>query len=682
MAARENATLTLSQIAELAGVRPSAVSNWRKRFEDFPQPVATAAGGRDVFPLRATEDWLTRHERIDPNRTSERLLFQVTNLLRGRMPADAGIQVFASAIALTAVLPLASTDEEPSAAARVDLAARRDAKMLDVFAPLLELDTRTATEVLAIADGIDSDERADVFEWALARRSRFIETRTSDDLIALLVSVIGRPRSVLDPAAGEGGLLAAVAENEPAAKLFGQEINDAAWRTAVQRFLLRGLEVDMLLGDSLLEDRFADLRVDAVLCDPPYNLKNPLLSLPPWDEALVAPWASFAASRARTTDLLWLEQALGHLAEDGLAYVLLPAGALFRGARERDGRVELIRRGAVDAVIALPAGAAQHTTVSLALWILRGSPSAERPVLMVEAAGAERSNRRGLSAGLIERITRVVHDWHSRGSIAADDADMAAAVSVIDLLANDANLTPSRYVSAVPASTPEDRARDAEDAIALFVAARNRITHAAPELPAPEQVIATQWLPVRDLVAGEVAEVVRGVRVRPEDCIPEGVRVVRTRDIRDVISDEDPCFVVPEEMKPQPTLTQPGDVILSPASGRLRAIVDEKGGHVLASPVQALRFRTDWLDPYVAAAFLESPRNRRFAKGVNWGYARVDLRDLELPLLPLEDAQRLRGALDQLSNTERSARELAARAQAVRETMLNSVGNAGDDTWK
>ena len=39
MAPASNATVTVSQVAELAGVGTSAVSNWRKRFSDFPSPT-------------------------------------------------------------------------------------------------------------------------------------------------------------------------------------------------------------------------------------------------------------------------------------------------------------------------------------------------------------------------------------------------------------------------------------------------------------------------------------------------------------------------------------------------------------------------------------------------------------------------------------------------------------------
>ena len=34
--------LSASDIADLAGVSPSAVSNWRKRYVDFPAPIDSA----------------------------------------------------------------------------------------------------------------------------------------------------------------------------------------------------------------------------------------------------------------------------------------------------------------------------------------------------------------------------------------------------------------------------------------------------------------------------------------------------------------------------------------------------------------------------------------------------------------------------------------------------------------
>jgi hypothetical protein len=446
----------------------------------------------------------------------------------------------------------------------------------------------------------------------------------------------------------------------------------------MQRFLLRGLKAEMRLGDSLIKDCFADLQVDAVVCDPPFNLRNPLLERDP----LAAPWASFAANRARTADLLWLEHALAHLQPGGRAYVVLPAGSLFRSGREREVRTELIRRGVVEAVVSLPAGTAQHTTVQLALWVLRGSDSSNDPVLMVDASqpNSERERPR-LSDSRSQQVAAILERWQRAGIVGGESEVIATAVPIVELFASDADLTPSRWVQTAAAVPAEERAKNAQDAIARFAAVRNRLVHVGAAAPTFEEPLSVEWVNVRDLAASDVAEVVRGVRFRQEDRKPEGVRVLRTRDIRDTITNDEPWFADLADLRPQPTLTERGDIILSPASGKLRAVVDEGGGHILASPLQALRFRTDLMDPHVAAAFLESPRNRRFAKGTNWGYARVDLRDLELPVLPLEEAHRLRIALDQLATAEHDARELVEEARAARESILDVVGAAGDQPW-
>lgn len=674
MSARQDTTITLSQIAELAGVRPSAVSNWRTRFDDFPRPSEASAGGRDLFSLADVEEWLRCHDRLDPARTNERLLFGAMDLLRGQASGDEGIVLFASAIAL--VEAVGRTSERLPSLLRecADIVAEHDPVLRDVFADVAELDDQVSRALLELAATIPDGVHTAAFEWVLRRRTRFVETRTSDELVTLFVELAGDARSVFDPTAGEGGLLTAVARRSRGRlSLFGQEINRSAWRLAKQRLLMHRVEADLWVGDSLREDQFPELRVDAVLCDPPYSLKL-------HQESLLARWPSamsFGALKSRTADFLWIEHAIEHLAEEGRAYVLVPASTLWARGREREIRSELIRRGAVEAIITIPPGSAQYTGIPLALWIVR-RPQTARPVLVVDGGGNAVGERRTLDGQLSTRIGEVVREWRELQAIDEEHHDLAAAVAPLELLGSDATLIPSRWVDPEPWIDLADRRVALAQAFAHLSSSWTEVAQSEPKLsPQPPQP--TQWVSVRDLVAGDVAEVVRGVRVRPDDCLDDGVPVLRTRDVKDTLVTDEPCFGIPERMKPKPTLTEPGDIVVSPASGKLRAIVDETGGHILATPLQALRFRTPWLDPHVAAAFLESPQNRRFAKGMNWGYARVDLRDLELPHLRPKDAERLRETLDRLTATERKARELAMHAEEVRRAMLDVVESAEEE---
>lgn len=51
----------LYEVAELAGVTPSAVANWRKRARDFPTPVANLKSG-PVFRLSQIQAWLRKRK--------------------------------------------------------------------------------------------------------------------------------------------------------------------------------------------------------------------------------------------------------------------------------------------------------------------------------------------------------------------------------------------------------------------------------------------------------------------------------------------------------------------------------------------------------------------------------------------------------------------------------------------
>ena len=125
--------------------------------------------------------------------------------------------------------------------------------------------------------------------------------------LTLLVYLIGPAVSVLDSTAGEGGVLAAVGESHPALA-FSRERDQLAVYCGAALPPPRPARGHAARGQPPPSPRFINLRVDAVLCDPPYNMKNPLLKAP---TSSVAPWVSFAASRAPDVHLVGPEHALG-----------------------------------------------------------------------------------------------------------------------------------------------------------------------------------------------------------------------------------------------------------------------------------------------------------------------------------------------------------------------------------
>jgi phage terminase Nu1 subunit (DNA packaging protein) len=54
--------VTGSEIARIAGVTRAAVSNWRRRYDDFPAPAGGGANS-PLFDLDAVQAWLDKQRK-------------------------------------------------------------------------------------------------------------------------------------------------------------------------------------------------------------------------------------------------------------------------------------------------------------------------------------------------------------------------------------------------------------------------------------------------------------------------------------------------------------------------------------------------------------------------------------------------------------------------------------------
>jgi SAM-dependent methyltransferase len=666
--------VTLGQIAELAGVRPSAVSNWRKRFDDFPPPTASATGGRDLFSLDAVETWLVEHNRLAGAKESERFLFKATEILRADLDVKGIIDVVCAALAFVYVRT--DTDELAGGVA-FDRRICDDPAFAEPFAPLAMLKAETRVHLLQLVDQLTPSSIPSLFSGVLARHQRFVETRTSDRLIELLVRVgiddskVTAVTRIFDPAAGQANLLLAAAKAAgPGVELTGQEFNHAAWRIAKQRFYVEGQSASIELGDSLLEDAYPDLRADVVLCDPPYGLKRHFPAA-----ALADGRWKFGVPGTGVADFAWLQHAIHHLTADGRGYVLLPASTLSRNGRDAEIRAQLLRQGAVEAIVALPPRAAEHTAISLALWIVRRPIDESNPkVLLIDGTRASPRPREPLDEPLIERIEGAVEVWRQQANVLEADRGFAIGVSVMDLLGPRANLRPARWVHQESQLDVEQRRQDFRNATRAASESRWQLLEAdirTGKLMGDPSALA--WISVRDLIADGRAELVRGIRLRPEDARSSGTRVLRDRSMQPG-DPEPPAYVDLTALPQMPRLTRPGDIIVSLAGDDLKTLVETRSGCALALPLQALRLDEEWLDPTVAAAFLASPRNRRLLAGMAPMQAHLEVRELQLPAVPVDQVAELREMLGQIERSEQLAHDVLSASREARDALLDLGG--------
>lgn len=459
--------VSVGQIAEIANVSSSAVSNWRSRHSDFPLPIEKSGMG-DLFDLDGVIQWLTAHGKNfqQPQVKWDTVLWKAFDRFRGELEADDFVLLLLQLLVLRADLEHHNGDgrsklwvqlkERP--AAPLDVWARSiDEIQSDDFSLGRALVLPSRVEDKHLWDGVDvvrqlDDPEVDFGALATGVLQQYQEAQgirgsesSTGGISALQVALL-RPikGTVYDPACGVATVLAEAWRQRATEdiKLVGQEVHANHWRLAFLHLALNRANFAVESGDTFRDDRFQSLRADRIAADPPLagRISEGGLSR---DER----W-SFGVPR-RSPSWLWAQVAIYHLAEDGMAVVSMPPGSLSRGGSE-----ELIRRGVLkadllDAVINLPPGLAVGTSMPVSLLVFsRNRAGRSERVLFIDARQLGKP-RRGkvheLSSADIERIAEAVKAWRS-GEF-QEEPRFSAEAEVSAILNGGADLSPNRYVN-------------------------------------------------------------------------------------------------------------------------------------------------------------------------------------------------------------------------------------------
>ncbi|NUV60430.1 N-6 DNA methylase [Streptomyces sp. CAI-85] len=685
--------MTAAEISRIAGVTRATVSNWRRRHDDFPAP----SGGTDSSPLYDLESvraWLASRGHASAASPSEEL--RTTLRLHGQGGTGA------SDLLLLVLAAAALPSEELTAAARLsdtDLVARaqREASAAADTVPATD-EVRFSAGDAAVLRALYTcvrDEGSQAALGVLAEREledsaasgAYATPEPLADLLAHLLP--GTPAGVLDPACGSGTLLAAAARRG-ARELYGQDLLPVqALRSAVSLMLTAPeATVAVRAADSLRADAFPGLLVDAVLCSPPFGVRD-------WghDELAYDPrWAYGVPPRAES-ELAWVQHALAHLTPGGHAALLLPPAVAGRASGRRV-RAELVRSGALRAVIALPPGAAVPLHVGLQIWVLQrpepGGPE-RKSVLFVDTA-AEAVGRDGTVVGRRARGENrsAAPDWDgiTRRALGAwraftDGPDtfegepgVAYVAGVVDLLDDVVDLTPARLVRASRAEIdPSELSAKVDVARRDLVRAAKSLTRTAGhEGWSAAGASAREWrtATASDLMRGGALTLLRPLpdtaRTRAqatqdttrEDAEPE-TRPVLTHG--DIASGSGPTGVPAGPYDDTAPVIAVGDVLVravASGDGPMARVAGEEDAGALLGNVHLFRPDPARLDPWFLAGFLGAEEN---IAGASTGSTvlTVTAGRLRVPLLPLEEQRRYGEAF-------RHVHEL--RAEARRATRL------------
>ncbi|HWU08781.1 MAG TPA: N-6 DNA methylase [Streptomyces sp.] len=676
----DNSTeVTAAGIARLAGVGRAAVSNWRRRHADFPKPV----GGTEASPsfaLPEVEQWLRDQGKLAEVPLRERVWQQVAGHPQGAVTAlvHAGCALLLVRDRPTAWLEITAVSDARMAGV---LPGAVDHVLADRFGTERAVPTPTASALLpsvpllrAAAELAAETGARQAFDFLFGRQldaNPRQYTLTPPGLAGLMAD-LAQPargavrqngtrgsRTVLDPAAGTGALLCAV---EGPTALHAQEAEpDLAALTALRLALhspgggAGGPTLAVRAGDTLRADAFPGLTADAVLCHPPFNERN-------WGHEDLAydPRWEYGFPARTESELAWVQHALAHLRDGGTAVLLMPPAAASRRSGRRI-RADLLRRGALRAVIALPAGAAPPYGIPLHIWVLRkpggGQPPA--PELLVvdtaepETAGAPSGRDRldwpAVRGAVLDAWTPF--DVPGRREPVEERPGTSRAVPVIELLDDDVDLAPARHLP------PPAGGGGAAGLVRVRERLEETLKLTARLTPPPAAPCASARRPLTT-----VGELARAGALHLRTASGTGGSTAPVLTEHDVLAGTAPSGTpsvpagAPED---DPLLLEPGDVIVPVLGGTsvARVVDDSTAGAALGRNLQLLRPDPAALDPWFLAGFLRGTANSRQASSYASTATRLDARRLQVPRLPLAE-QRTYG--DQF-------RALAAFEDALRE---------------
>lgn len=503
----------MADIARLTGVKPAAVSNWRRRHPGFPQPAREA--GQERFLAAEVAAWLDgRKVAADDRKAGEGKGATYGQRFRKALGAGAGAPVdfepfWRSLSRLRGTMdPGAYGDlvlsllylrvEHHGLWARLADAAKRSdgqIRLMELLAEAMwdlrfrnlswinseavrETGGRRVAEIVHVLGGIDAAERGlvgQLFSDLLARFAgsegkRGGEFFTPSSVVRTMVRLIGVAPGdrIHDPCCRSADFLVEAAAaldragGSAGSELSGRALGERSWTLAKMHLAVHDLPADLgeRAVDALREDPGGGPRFDGILTNPPFNMTE-------WGDGRRSPewYLRYGRPPAHNANFAWLQYVVSSLAEGGRAAVVMPNGAASsESAQERAIRAAMVDDGVIEGLVALPPQLFHATAIAVTIWLLchpAGEPSGE--ILFVDATSlgtmVER-NRRGLTDADVARIASAVEAWRSQRCAGAarafEIAGFAKSATAQEVRDRGWRLNPRGYVAATAIQTGID----------------------------------------------------------------------------------------------------------------------------------------------------------------------------------------------------------------------------------
>jgi len=326
----------------------------------------------------------------------------------------------------------------------------------------------------------ESDILGRIYEYyigrfAMAEGSGAGQFFTPGSIVRLLVELLkpfkGR---IFDPACGSGGMFVQSLKfinehggNKSDISIYGQEMTAQTLRLCLMNLLLRDLSFDIKLGNSLLDDKFPDLKADYIIANPPFNVSNwHPEDLPEKDPRLFGPKEEFTTDGS--ANYMWMQTFWSHLSDTGTAGIVMANGAMTSNTKgEKNVREYMVNNSMVDCIVRMPDKLFLTTGIPACLFILSknrdGKDGIHRErnneILFIDASkiGSMVSRKlRVFTNDDIHKIAETYHKWRTNSpplegcpqdGVGYEDIDgFSKAATIAEVQKQDYKLTPGIYV--------------------------------------------------------------------------------------------------------------------------------------------------------------------------------------------------------------------------------------------
>ncbi|KFF02044.1 type I restriction-modification system subunit M [Chryseobacterium luteum] len=286
---------------------------------------------------------------------------------------------------------------------------------------------------------------------------------TPQSIVKLLVEMLSpeAEKRVYDGACGSGGMFVQSEDfieihehRKGKISIFGQESNPTTYKLAKMNLAIRGIDAKIELGDTLMNDKFPELKVDYVIANPPFNVSDYNIN-----KAETHKW-KYGIPPTGNANYAWLQHFVSKLAPYGTAGIVLANGSMSSEiATEGQIRKELIEADLVDCMVALPSQLFYNTQISACLWFLARNKEGNsklrnrnHEVLFIDARelGTMISRKqRELTDIDIFKVAETYHNWRSPELFTKDYQDVPGfckSANIQEVRKNNYILTPGRYI--------------------------------------------------------------------------------------------------------------------------------------------------------------------------------------------------------------------------------------------